>query len=117
MYSSDVRAFCTYFDHRYLTRGLALYESLQRHAGGADLHVLCMDELAAAALRELALPRLHVIPIAELERADPELAASRATRSTIEYYFTTSPSLPLYLLDQNPELESVTYVDADLFFF
>ena len=38
------RVYCTYFDHNYLSRGLALYHSLQRHAPGARLWVLCLSE-------------------------------------------------------------------------
>lgn len=112
-----MRAFCTYFDHRYLTRGLALWESLQRTSGRSPLYVLCMDDLAYERLQSLALPDLHPIRLQELESADAALAAVKTTRSTIEYYFTTTPALPLFLLDRHPELTSITYLDADLYFF
>lgn len=114
---AEMRAFCTYFDHRYLTRGLALWESLQKHAAQAPLYALCMDDLAWRLLRELALPNLHPIALAELEASHPELLDVKPTRSTIEYYFTVSPLLPLFVLARNPELASVSYVDADLWFF
>ena len=42
------RVYCTYFDHNYLSRGLALYHSLQRHAPGARLWVLCLSEPVTA---------------------------------------------------------------------
>lgn len=37
------RVYCTYFDHNYLSRGVALHRSLQRHAPGARLWVCCED--------------------------------------------------------------------------
>ncbi len=57
------------------------------------------------------------IPIAELERHDPELAATRPTRNRIEYYFTTTASLCRYVLDRHPEIDLLTYLDTDLYFF
>jgi len=41
----------------------------------------------------------------------------KQTRSTIEYYFTCSPFLPGYLLRTFHEIEIITYLDADLYFF
>ena len=50
------RVYCTYFDHNYLSRGLALYHSLQRHAPGARLWVLCLSERCFDVLQQSALP-------------------------------------------------------------
>jgi hypothetical protein len=111
------RVYCTYFDHNYLSRGLALYHSLQRHAPGSRLWVLCLSEACYRTLVALDLPNLIPLPLAEFEAADPEIAATRSTRSTIEYYFTCSPAWMLFVLSNEPDAEWVTYLDGDLFFF
>jgi hypothetical protein len=111
------RVYCTYFDHNYLSRGLALYHSLQRHAPGAHLWVLCLSDTCYQTLAELDLPNLIPRSLAEFEAADPEVAATRSTRSTIEYYFTCSAAWMLFVLSNEPDAEWVTYLDGDLFFF
>ena len=111
------RDFCTYFDHRYASMGLALHASLQRHCPGSRLWVLCLDEECERLLRAIDLPGIHVVPLAELEHRDPQLAGCRATRSLVEYYFTLSPCLPKHLFATHPEIESITYLDSDLYFF
>jgi putative methyltransferase (TIGR04325 family) len=57
-----------------------------------------------------------VIALAELERAHPELLEVKLDRTPIEYIFTLTPTLPLYVLNVAP-IERVIYVDADLYFF
>jgi hypothetical protein len=111
------RVYCTYFDHNYLPRGLALYHSLQRQSDGSRLWVLCLSEACYRTLVALELPNLIPRRLAEFEAADPEVAATRSTRSVIEYYFTCSPAWMLYVLNNEPEAEWVTYLDSDLFFF
>jgi hypothetical protein len=111
------RIYCTYFDHNYLSRGLALYHSLQRHAPCSRLWVLCLSEACYAALVALDLPNLVPRRLADFEAADPEVAATRSTRSTVEYYFTCSPAWMLFVLKSEPNAEWVTYLDGDLFFF
>ena len=111
------RAYCTYFDHNYLARGLALYHSLQRHAPGARLWVLCLSEACHKVLVALGLPNLVPVRLSDFEAADPEVAATRSTRSIIEYYFTLSPAWMLFVLNSEPDLEWVSYLDSDLFFF
>jgi hypothetical protein len=109
--------YCTYFDSGYLPRGLALYHSLRRHAPTATLHVLALDDETHRQLSRLSLPGLKVIRLDEFEQDDAALLAAKSNRSGIEYYFTCTPKLPLYVLDRNPHLERVFYVDADFYFF
>jgi hypothetical protein len=109
--------YCTYFDQHYLVRGLALYQSLKQHCAEFQLWVLCMDSVCYQALAKLQLPELHLIALDELERGDADLLRAKANRSLIEYYFTCTPSLPLYIFKHWPELQVITYIDADIFLF
>ncbi len=112
-----MKSFCTYFDRNYLVRGLTLYRSLREHAGAFTLYVLCLDDFTFEALQKLGRTDLIPVPLSTLERGDTALAEAKKNRSRIEYFFTCSPSFPLYLLREHPEIEILSYVDADLFFF
>ncbi len=112
-----MRHFCTYFDSRYLVKGLALYRSLVRHGGVMHLWVLCLDDLTYRTLSAMALPGLTPIALADFEAGDTELLEAKGTRSMVEYYFTCTPSLPLYILSREPAVDAITYLDADLYFF
>jgi hypothetical protein len=109
--------FCTYFDHRYLPRALALYRSLERHAGDFVLWALCLSPECETLVAKLSLPRLRAVPLPALEAADPALAACRPSRSPIEYYFTCSPCLPHHLLERDGTIDTIVYLDSDLYFF
>lgn len=110
-------AFCTYFDINYLPRGLALHQSLQRHVSAFRLFVACLDQECYNRLQELQLANVELILIDELEREDPALRWAKSNRSRIEYYFTCTPAIPLYVLEHFPEVDLITYIDADMFFF
>ena len=111
------RVYCTYFDHNYLPRGLALYHSLQRHAPDAEFWVLCLSEACHRTLLALDLPNLVAVRLADFEAANADVAATRSSRSQIEYYFTCSPAWILFVLESSPDAEWATYLDSDLFFF
>ena len=112
-----VEHFCTYFDRGFLPQGLALWRSLVRHDAEAVLWVLALDDFTAEVLRRLAEPSLRVVTLAEVEDGDLALAAAKANRSRVEYYFTLSPCWPLWLLNAKPKIDRLTYVDADMLFF
>jgi hypothetical protein len=109
--------FCTYFDHRYAAKGLAMWKSLKRADASATLHILCLTDACHEILTELRLPDVWLYPVRAVENADPELLQTRANRSLVEYYFTLTPCLPLYIFRTHPEIQRLTYVDADLLFF
>ena len=114
---STRREFCTLFDSGYLFKAVALYGSLERHCTAFHLTALCFDAEAERVLHSLALPHLTVLPLPELEEAEPSLLTAKADRNRFEYCCTTTPALQSHLLDTRPELAEITYLDADLFFF
>lgn len=109
--------YCTYFDGGFLPQGLALWRSLVAHDKDAALWVLALDTVTADVLRTVGGSWLRVVTLAELEAADPALARVKAGRSRIEYYFTLSPCWPRHLLRTRSDIDRITYLDADLFFF
>lgn len=109
--------YCTYFDSNYLPQGVALLESLRRHDPSGVLWVLALDERAERLLGQLALPGLRCIPLDKLLMKDLELARVRHGRSRREFIFTVTPCWIGTLLNDNPEIERVAYVDADMWFF
>lgn len=112
------REYCTYFDHRYAARGIAMIRSLRRHAPSARVFVLCLDDQVRSLLQKLDEPGVVLVSIGEFERDDPALSAAREDgRSRMEYYFTCSPSLIRYVMHAAPDAEWVTYLDGDLWFF
>jgi len=109
--------YCTYFDRGFLIQGLALWRSLAAHDLTAVIWVLALDDFTAEVLRETGGTGMQVVTLAELESGDPDLAAAKADRSRVEYYFTLSPCWPRWLLAEHPEIGRVTYLDADMLFF
>ena len=112
------RFYCTYFDKNYLVRALSLIESLHQHERhGFVLYAVCMDELSRAMLERLELKNVIPVPFHQIEDGDNLLMSTKTTRSLVEYYWTSTPTIILYLIEQYPEIEVLTYLDSDLFFF
>jgi hypothetical protein len=112
-----MRHFCTYFDLCYLPKGLALHDSLRQQCPEFTLWVLCLDSGAHEMLLKLALEDIRPISFEDFIHGDHQLQAARSDRSLVEFYFTCSPSLPLYIFRQELEVDMITYLDADLYFF
>lgn len=111
------REFCTLFDGNYLFKAVAMIRSLERHAPGFALTCFCFDADARRIVDALAIPGVTTVSLAQLEAHDPAFAATKSERTRTEYCWTATPALPLYLFDTRPDLEEVTYLDADLLFF
>ena len=110
-------SFCTCFDRNYLVCGYTLFQSLCKHVPDFSLYVAALDDEAYRLLAMAGDPRLIPIRLADIEAFDPEFARCRDNRSRVEYIFTLSPVLPLYLFHRHPEIQVLNYLDSDLFFF
>lgn len=106
--------FCTLFDSNYLTRGLALHESMVRHIPDFRLFIFAFDERSYEILTELDLKNTTVISLKEFE--DPKLLEVKPTRSIAEYCWTSTSSTVLYVLN-NFGVDNCTYIDADICFY
>lgn len=111
----DKKYFCTLFDSNYLYKGVAMLRSLKAHCPQAHVHVLCMDERARSILASLALPDVSLLSLAEIE--DEDLLKAKADRGVAEYCWTLSPCLPWYVMQLDPQIDFITYLDADLLFY
>ncbi len=109
--------FCTYFDRNYLSRGIALYQSVARCVDKFTFWVLCFDTETEKILEALMLPGVFMIGLEEFEAEDPELLAAKVGRKTHEYMWTCTPSLLLHVMGKRPEVETLTYLDADLLMY
>jgi hypothetical protein len=110
--------FCTYFDRKYLTRGLVLYHSLARYCQHPfTLWILCFDSATFQTLEQLHFPEVNLISLDQFEAGDMELLKAKGERSLVEYFWTCTSSLPLFILNKHPEVDLITYLDADLCFY
>lgn len=108
--------YVTLFDSKFVPQGLALRESMSRHAANRfTLWVVCMDELAKTLLDGLSMPDVRTIAVADVEAKFPELLTVKAQRSRVEYCWTMTPFTPQAIFDFDSSVERVTYVDADMF--
>ena len=106
--------FCTLFDSVYLSRGLAMYDSLKEHCQSFHLYIFAFDEECLRILKELSLEHVTVISLQEFE--DEELLAVKLTRNRGEYCWTCTSSTILYVL-KNYNVANCTYLDSDLYFY
>jgi len=107
--------FCTLFNKDYFYKGLALYNSLKRNCKDFKLFILCMDDITYDLLYKMALENVELISLKEFE--DQKLLKIKNTRTFGEYCWTCTASLILFLLKKYHDLDMMTYLDADLYFY
>lgn len=109
--------FGTYFDSNYLPRALCMLNSLKLYCRFYKIYILCLDEICLKRIQELEQPNVIPMSLSNLETAITDLVPLKNKRSRIEYYYTCGPAFLCLLIEQNPEIDVLTYLDADLCFF
>lgn len=106
--------YCTLFNSNYLTRGLAMYESLKKNTKNFHLFIFAFDDMCYEILHKLNLDFVTIISLKEFE--DEDLLKVKNDRTGAEYCWTATPSAIKYCIEKY-NLENCTYVDADVYFF
>ena len=79
--------------------------------------VLCEDAATEAAVANLQFDSVKVVPLSVFENEDPAILSVKDQRDAFEYNCTVRPAWMLFILNSDPHVEYLTYVDNDLFFF
>lgn len=106
--------FVTLFDKQYASRALALLRSLQRHLGEFTLWVIAMDDYVEELFGRLDLQHVEVIPLKSFET--DQLLKLRESRTKAEYAWTLTPFVFDEVFSKLSINQTVTYLDADLWF-
>lgn len=107
--------FVTLFNSFYLARGIVMAESLLRAMPAAKLFVVCMDSDTCKVIGELGIE--NIVAVSREDFENEELLSVKPHRNTAEYCWTCTPASLKYVFEKYPEVELLTYLDADLFFF
>ena len=104
----------TLSDKNYLSKGLALYESLIETNSEFTLHYLCLDSESYSKLKDLSLENIRVYSADELISKDSTLESLKV--SNYWYFCMTCAS---YFMNHLFELgfQEITYADSDILFY
>jgi hypothetical protein len=75
---------------------------------------MCLDDESHDLLEKINFDNMFLVSMAELE--DPELLAIKDEASRF-YLGTLKPPFIKYVLDKNPEIDLIVYLDADVYLF
>ena len=110
--------FATLADINYSTRVEVMFDSLEKNCNvKSKLFLLCIDDKIYN--RFLVINKnenVELLKLCDLENEYKELKIARDNRSYVEYIFTLSPYLPLYILLKFKYVDRLTTLDADIFF-
>ena len=104
---------CTVSDINYLTKGLALYESLIEHSDDIMLHYLCIDDKSYEKLIKINSDKIKPYNINDFISIDPVL--NKLMKNDYRYFcWTLASYFTNHLLNSN--IGPITYIDSDIYF-
>jgi hypothetical protein len=109
--------YCTYFSYGFSPYGLALIESILKHDPYSRLFILCLDKNTFDLCSKIYSDKVTLINLHTLEESIPQLIEAKANRSITEYYWTLTPCIMHYLIFRIRACSTLTYLDADQYFY
>ena len=112
-----INNYCTLFDSNYIAYGINLIESLKQHDQNAKVYVVTMDIYVNNELQKLNFANVILIKIDDVEKEYSQLKDLKQKRSKTEYFFTLTPIICKYIMSLFDDIDRLTYLDSDLYFF
>lgn len=107
--------FCTIATLEYLPKCLALLASIEKHTDSFHMWICCMDQVTYDVLSRMQLLNVTSLKLSDIETDD--LKSVRGSRREYEYCWTLKAPLLLYIFKNYKDVESLLYVDSDVFLF
>ena len=106
-----MKEICTVSDFNYLSKGLALYESLIEYSDNFTLNYLCIDDKSFKFLKPFETTNLKVWSVNDLLKNDKNL--SQLKNNNYRYFcWSLASYFSNFLIKKNNK--SVTYIDSDI---
>ncbi len=109
-----MQVFCTVLSRLRVYQALALLLSLEQLGVSHKFFILCVDEDVLRLLKSLRLEGVTLLSPRDLDNREWERVGKRKLN---EYCWTLKPLLIETLFYKYDEIDRVTYIDADLFFY
>ncbi|EMO30280.1 hypothetical protein LEP1GSC170_6220 [Leptospira interrogans serovar Bataviae str. HAI135] len=74
-----------------------------------------MDDRTYTFSKENSFDHITILSLGDIESED--VLAAKGNRTWQEYCWTLSPVLPSYVLAKNQNIDHITYLDSDIYFF
>lgn len=114
--NNNASYFCTITTNGYLLKALALHESICKHTeNNFHIWICTIDKDAYDLLIKLNLPNADIVDVASIE--NERLLTAKNNRYVNEYCWTIKASLVKYILKENDYVDSILYLDSDIFMF
>jgi len=107
--------FCTLFNSGYLTRGLQLHNSILEHCEQFHLFIFAFDDITFNVLSEIDLKHCTIISLKDFLTDDT--IRIKKERTFAEFCWTSTPFIVDYVFRNYNQIDSCTYLDADIYFY
>ena len=111
------RYYATLFDSNYISYGCTLISSINNVSKNHTIFVFCFDEEAYTLMQQKNFPNVILITIIDLVSNLKELIIAQKNRTRTEFFYTCSPAICKYVLDNFAYVDLINYLDSDLYFF
>jgi len=107
--------YCTVVSRLRLYQAVALFWSTKQFRRDFHMFILCADDDTFKLLKSLDWDCIYPVCLKELN--DPAISTLTDTRELDEFCWTLKPIFIEYLLTKYKDFTSVTYIDADMYFW